>query len=104
MERGFFMSPSQPPASHNTHSARGGASPDAQALTFIYPSLGRLLEGGAALTKMRNSLDRSHQEYERVIRRGTAEDAARATRIAEAYRITLSFLGELDASARQTGP
>jgi hypothetical protein len=65
---------------------------------FNYPSLGRLFDGAnpQALDEMRARLARTSQDLERVIRRGTKEDADRATRAARAYSVTLGFLDALE--------
>jgi hypothetical protein len=49
---------------------------------------------------MRSRLTRTHQELERIIRQGTQEDAARATRAARAYTVTLALLDELEKLQR----
>ena len=85
----------------------GGAGADAQAADlaglFNYPSLGRLLEGAdtRALEEMRARLARTGQELERVVRQGTQEDAARASRAARAVTLTLALLDTLDGMRRE---
>lgn len=67
-----------------------------------YPSLEKVFDPqdekqfAAMKLKMQATID----DLERVIRRGSNEDAAKAAKIVEAYRITLSFLDELDARRR----
>lgn len=68
-------------------------------LLFNYPALERLFDprdGGHALTEMRLRLETTMHGLERVVRRGTPEDARRAGAIIEAYRATLDLLAELE--------
>jgi hypothetical protein len=80
----------------------GGSSPPAEAedlsSLYKYPSLGRLYDepDGRALAQMRARLKGTHQELERIIRRGTKEDAERAMRASRACAATLDLLDELE--------
>ena len=67
-----------------------------------YPSLGRLFEGAdsQALEETRARLARTSQDLERVIRQGSQEDAARATRAARAISVTLELLDSLEQIRR----
>ncbi|HEX8474459.1 MAG TPA: hypothetical protein VF666_10530 [Pyrinomonadaceae bacterium] len=100
---------STPSGDHNNSSSNVAAPNDNYtdlSSLFHYPSLGRLFEGAtsaSALAEMRSRLTRSHQELERVVRQGTPEDAARATRAARAYAVTLSLLDELEKLQRAGG-
>ena len=74
--------------------AEAGAHP-----LFNYPALERLFDprdGGHALTEMRLRLETTRRDLERVVRRGTPEDARRAGAIIEAYTATLGLLAELE--------
>jgi len=46
--------------------------------------------------KMQSTID----DLERVIRRGTKDDAEKAARVVEAYKIVLGFLDELETARR----
>ncbi len=67
-----------------------------------YPSLEKIFDQAdwrspaAMKQKMQSTVD----DLERVIRRGTKDDAEKAARAAEAYKTVLSFLNELE-NARQ---
>lgn len=68
-----------------------------------YPSLERVFDPTdarrlpALKQKMRSTID----DLERVVRRGSKDDAERAARAVEAFKVTLDFLDELE-TARQT--
>ena len=70
---------------------------------FKYPSLETVFESPDApqLAAMKGKMQATVDDLERVIRRSTKEDAAKAAKVVEAYRIALSFLDELEM-IRQT--
>ena len=65
---------------------------------FKYPSLEKVFDSPDApqLAAMKGKMQATVDDLERVIRRGTKEDAAKAAKVAEAYRIALKFLDELE--------
>jgi|RhiMetdeSRZDD1v2_1073273.scaffolds.fasta_scaffold457453_2 hypothetical protein len=65
-----------------------------------YPSLGRLVEADdpAILTDMRSRLIQRQRGFERVIRQGPPQDAARATRVVRAYGLAIGLLAELEST------
>jgi phage-related baseplate assembly protein len=69
-----------------------------------FPSLSRLFQGvdRAALTEIRSQLSQTKQYFERVIRQGTKEDAARAVLISRSYDLTLTLLEELEGHLGET--
>ena len=68
-----------------------------------YPSLEKVFDAtdprnpSAMKQKMQSTID----DLERVIRRGSKDDAEKAARAVEAYKIVLNFLDELE-TARQS--
>ena len=66
---------------------------------LTYPSLGRLLEGDdrALVNDMRGRLMKRLRAFERVVRQGNPQDAARAARVVRAYTLTIDFLAELES-------
>lgn len=67
-----------------------------------YPSLEKVFDSDnpGNLPAMKRKMQATVDDLERVIRRGTKEDAEKAARAAEAYRTVLNFLAELE-NARQ---
>jgi len=63
-----------------------------------FPSLSRLFQGvdRSALSALRSQLTQTKQNFERVIRQGTKEDADRAVLISRSYDLTLTLLEELE--------
>ncbi|MBA3714885.1 MAG: hypothetical protein H0W76_20900 [Pyrinomonadaceae bacterium] len=94
------------PDSLLTNVRNEGASADASApavsgelvAIFNYPAIGRLFDGpdNQALTEMRNRLEQSNQQAERLIRQGSKDKAERAQRVASALQTTLTLLNELE--------
>lgn len=70
---------------------------------FKYPSLEKVFDSRDAqkFPAIKHKMQSSVDELERIIRRGAKEDAADASVVAEAYRIVLNFLDELEAIRRQ---
>ena len=66
---------------------------------YNYPTLEQLFDRSdtSRFNLMRQRMDATVRDLERVIRRGTAADAARATVAAEAFQTALKFLEELAA-------
>jgi hypothetical protein len=67
---------------------------------LTYPSLGRLVESDdpAILSEMRSRLMQSQRDFERVIRFGSPQDAARAERVVRAYVLAIGLLAEMDSA------
>ena len=67
---------------------------------LTYPSLGRLVENDdpAILSEMRSRLIHSQRGFERVIRQGSPQDAARAERVVRAYALAIGLLAELESA------
>jgi pantoate kinase len=65
---------------------------------FKYPSLEAVFDSKDAsqLAVMKRKMQATVDDLERVIRRGTKEDAGKAAKAVEAYRIALNFLDELE--------
>ena len=72
---------------------------------FKYPSLEKVFDSKDApqLAAMKRKMQATVDDLERVIRRGTKEDAAKAAKVAEAYRIALKFLDELETIRQASG-
>ena len=70
-----------------------------------YPSLEKVFDrtDSSRLTAMKREMQATVDDLERVVRRGSQEDAAQAAKVIEAYRITLSFLDELETIRRASG-
>lgn len=68
-----------------------------------YPSLEKVFDTSSTdgYEKTRKKMNGAIAELERVIRRGTKQDAERAEIILEAYRTALNFLDELENIRRQ---
>lgn len=67
-----------------------------------YPSLEKVFDPldekkfSAMKLKMQTTID----DLERVVRRGSNEDAAKAAKVIEAYKISIKFLEDLDERRR----
>lgn len=88
----------------NDNASSGDDSEDRAAL-FNYPTLGRLFDGddsARALGEIRARLTDTRNDLERVVRRGTQQDADRAACISRAFTVTLDFLDELDRIRRES--
>lgn len=68
-----------------------------------YPSLEKVFDGKLSdgYEKTKKTMSNVIAELERVIRRGTKQDAERAEKIVEAYKTALKFLEELEELRRQ---
>lgn len=74
-----------------------GLTPEDIAHLSNYPSIGQLFNGDAsALKVMKNKLSTTFQNLERVVLRGSKEDAERAKSSAVAVKTTLEFLEMLE--------
>lgn len=73
---------------------------------FKYPSLENVFDSQDAhqLAAMKSKMQATVDNLERVIRRGTKEDAGKAAKAVEAYRTALSFLNELEAIRQASRP
>ncbi len=69
---------------------------------FKYPSLEKVFDptDEKQLTTLKQKMQATIEDLERVIRRGSNEDAAKAAKVVEAYKISLNFLDELDQRRR----
>lgn len=67
-----------------------------------YPSLEKVFDPTDArnLPAIKRKMQVTIDDLERVIRRGTKDDAAKAAKAVEAHKIVLSFLDELEAARR----
>lgn len=67
-----------------------------------YPSLERAFADDAAsgADKTKRKMLESVAELERVVRRGTQTEAAKAARVLAAYQTTLDFLDELERARK----
>lgn len=65
---------------------------------FKYPSLEKVFDRTDArqFSAMKLKMQGTVAELERVIRRGSQEDAEKAAKVAEAYQTALKFLDELE--------
>jgi hypothetical protein len=65
---------------------------------FNYPHLGQLFEGDLShpLDEMRARFARTSQELERIVRRGSKDEADSAERALRAYRVAAELLSELE--------
>ena len=72
---------------------------------FKYPSLETVFDSKDApqLAAMKDKMQATVDDLERVIRRGSKDDAAKAAKVVEAYRITLKFLDELEMIRQASG-
>ena len=80
-------------------------SPEEQELIealLKYPSLEKVFapEDVRQFQAMKRKMQATLNDLERVVRRGSQEDAAKASKVAEAFQISLNFLDELDARRR----
>lgn len=64
-----------------------------------YPEIGKLFDPASPQNyeRLKKQMQSTMGEIERVIRRGSPTDAAKAQIIADAYRTTIVFLDELEA-------
>ena len=67
-----------------------------------YPSLEKVFDGSdsRSQSEMKRKMQSTIEDLERVIRRGTKDDAEKAARALEAYKIVLGFLDELENARR----
>jgi len=61
-----------------------------------YPSLEKIFSDAASLSATRKQMRSTIDDLERVIRRGTKEDAEKAAATVKAFQTVLSFLDELE--------
>jgi hypothetical protein len=68
-----------------------------------YPSLERVFDKNSpdAYLKTKQKMTAVVMELERVMRRGTKQDAEKAKDISEAYKTALNFLNELEQMRKQ---
>ncbi len=74
------------------------SAPEDLSSLFNYPSIGQLFSETDlhSLQKFRAKMNQTFEDLERVIRRGSKEDAEKARRVADAIKITLEFLSTLE--------
>jgi pantoate kinase len=72
---------------------------------FKYPSLEKVFDrtDASRLAAMKRKMQATVDDLERVIRRGSKEDAAKAAKVVEAFRIALKFLDELETIRQASG-
>ena len=72
---------------------------------FKYPSLETVFDrtDASRLTAMKRRMQTTVDDLERVIRRGKKEDAGKAAKVVEAYRIAVKFLDELEKIRQASG-
>ena len=71
---------------------------------FNYPTLERLFaarDGAGTISEMRRRMMQTMEELERVVRRGSKEDAESAVRVIGAYRTAFELLEELERGSPQ---
>ena len=70
-----------------------------------YPSLEKIFDPAKPerFLEVKEQMRNAITEQERVVRRGTKLEAEKAKRIAEAYRITIDFLSELETLRKNSG-
>ncbi|MCU0238705.1 MAG: hypothetical protein MUC29_04615 [Pyrinomonadaceae bacterium] len=73
-----------------------GLTPEDLALLYNFPSLGKTFEAKEDLEKMKQKLQNTHSDYERVIRQGSKEDAEKATKAANSIKTTLDLIDEIE--------
>ena len=63
-----------------------------------YPSLEKVFDqaDSRGLSAIKQKMQSTVDDLERVIRRGTKEDAEKAVKVVEAYKTVLGFLDELE--------
>ena len=68
------------------------------AALYNYPSIGQLFSTADLhlLDEFRAKITRLYEDLERIVRRGSKEDAEKAARVADAVKITLEFLQTLE--------
>ncbi len=71
-------------------------TPEDLSALFNYPNLGKIFETATDLEKMRNKLNFTYADLERVIRQGSKDDAEKATKAANAIKITLNLLETIE--------
>ena len=69
---------------------------------FKYPSLEKVFdrEDSEKLSAMKQKMQATLEDLERVVRRGAKEDAAKAAKVIAAYQTALKFLDELETIRR----
>lgn len=82
---------SQQDAQQNSYS---GLTPDDIAALSNYPSLGKVLDNNnpQEFAKIKEKLNQTFQNFERVVLRGSREDSAKANRAAAAIKVANDFL------------
>ncbi|MFN0122107.1 MAG: hypothetical protein ACKV2V_16560 [Blastocatellia bacterium] len=80
---------------HEDNETRGAGNVTPPDVIFHYPALEKLFAPGAQPAAMRARFERTRDDLERVIRHGSAADAAAARKAALAWRLSLDFLDEL---------
>lgn len=83
--------------SDNVQQLENGLTPEDMAHLSNYPSLGKLFDGGPNdLKNLKNKLTATFQDFERVILRGSKEDAERAKLSAASVKTTLELIEMLE--------
>ena len=97
----MVLHPKQPQSNLNTNTAES----ELVEFLFKYPSLETVFNttGTPQLAAMKRRMQTTVGDLERVIRRGTKEDAEKAAKVAEAYRIAVAFLDELETIRQASG-
>lgn len=105
MDKKHFPPPSAASSAAATTTTSMAETATDFATMFNYPSLGQLFENpqSPALSEMRAKLTATYDQLERVVRRGSPQDAERATQIAAGFRVILDFLTQLEALGRKSG-
>lgn len=69
---------------------------------FKYPSLEKVFDplDEKRYSELKQKMQATVSDLERVVRRGSNDDAAKAAKVIEAYRTSLKFLEDLDARRR----
>lgn len=65
---------------------------------YNYPSIGKLFatEDSIGLDSLRTKLNATREQLDTVVRRGTAEESVKASRVLKAISLTLNFLLDLE--------
>lgn len=97
----MVLNAKQPQSNLNTNTAESELIES----LFKYPSLETVFNttGTPQLAAMKRRMQTTVDDLERVIRRGTREDAGKAVKVVEAYRITVKFLDELETIRQASG-
>lgn len=66
-----------------------------------YPSLDKIFSDAANLSATRKQMRSTIDDLERVIRRGTKDDAEKAAAAVKAFQTVLNFLDELENLRKQ---